>query len=240
MKKFALVTGASGGLGQAISLKLAAEGYSLYLHYNRNESGIKLLMDKLASFEGEFIPVKADLSKKTGYQILADNVFSLDAIVHNAGNSLYGLLEDIDEQEAEELIQIHVTSPLLLTKRLIPKLLQKKKGGIILISSIWGQTGAACEAAYSMVKGAQLSFTKALAKELGPSGIRVNAVAPGAISTPMMKGFTEEEISLLSEEIPMGRLGRPEEIADTVEFLLSDKAAYITGQVLAVNGGWHT
>jgi 3-oxoacyl-[acyl-carrier protein] reductase len=240
MKKFALVTGASGGLGQAISLKLAAEGYSLYLHYNRNESGIKLLMDKLASFEGEFIPVKADLSKKTGYQILADNVFSLDAIVHNAGNSLYGLLEDIDEQEAEELIQIHVTSPLLLTKRLIPKLLQKKKGGIILISSIWGQTGATCEAAYSMVKGAQLSFTKALAKELGPSGIRVNAVAPGAISTPMMKGFTEEEISLLSEEIPVGRLGRPEEIADSVEFLLSDKAAYITGQVLAVNGGWHT
>lgn len=226
-------------MGQAISLKLAAEGYSLYLHYNRNEAGIRSLLEKLTPFEGEFIPVKADLSSKEGYKQLADNVFALDAIIHNAGNSLYGLLEDIEEAAAEQLVQIHVTSPLMLTKRLLPKLLSKKSGGIVLISSIWGQAGAACEVAYSMVKGAQISFTKALAKELAPSGIRVNAVAPGAIATPMMEGFTEEEISVISEEIPAGRLGRPEEVADSVEFLLSDKSAYITGQVLAVNGGWH-
>lgn len=239
MKRFALITGASGGIGQAISLKLAAEGYSLYLHYNRNEAGIRSLLEKLAHLEGEFIPVKADLSSKEGYKQLANNIFSLDAIIHNAGNSLYGLLEDIEEAAAEELVQIHVTSPLLLTKRLLPKLLSKKSGGIVVISSIWGQEGAACEVAYSMVKGAQISFTKALAKELAPSGIRVNAVAPGAIATPMMKGFTEEEISMISDEIPAGRLGRPEEVADSVEFLLSEKSAYITGQVLAVNGGWH-
>jgi 3-oxoacyl-[acyl-carrier protein] reductase len=238
--KFALVTGASGGLGQAISLKLAAEGYSLYLHYHKNEEGIMSLLKKLQSYEGEYMPVHADLSSKTGYQELADHIFSLDAIVHNAGNSLYGLLEDLDTEEAEAVIQLHVTTPLLLTKRLIPKLLQKKSGGIVLISSIWGQTGAACETAYSMVKGAQISFAKALAKELGPSGIRVNAVAPGAIQTPMMNGFSEEDMELITEEIPIGRLGTPEEVANSVEFLLSEKAGYITGQVLAVNGGWHT
>ncbi|MEH7440886.1 SDR family oxidoreductase [Bacillus sp. JJ1122] len=240
MKKFALVTGASGGLGQAISLRLAEAGYSLYLHYNTNEKGIQSILDQLQHYPGEYIPVKADLASKTGYIDLARNVFSLDAIVHNAGNALYGLLEELDENEAEQLIQIHVTSPLLLTKMLIPKLVQKKSGGIVIVSSIWGQTGAACEVAYSMVKGAQISFAKALSKELAPSGIRVNAVAPGVISTPMLSDFTADEIDAIADEIPAGRLGVPREVAESVEFLLSEKSSYITGQVLAVNGGWHT
>jgi 3-oxoacyl-[acyl-carrier protein] reductase len=240
MKKFALVTGASGGIGQAISLKLAASGYSLYLHYHQNNSGMKELLDRLVHFEGEFIPVKADLSTKTGYLDLASAIFSIDAIVHNAGNAVYGLLSDLDETEAEKLIQIHVTSPLMLTKELIPKMVQKKAGSIVIVSSIWGQTGAACEVAYSMVKGAQISFAKALSKELAPSGIRVNAVAPGVISTPMLSGFSTEEIDYITAEIPAGRLGNPDEVADSIEFLLSDKSAYITGQVLAINGGWHT
>ncbi|MCM3666482.1 SDR family oxidoreductase [Mesobacillus subterraneus] len=240
MKKFALITGASGGLGQAIALKLAAAGYSLYLHYNQNETGIGNLMGKLHRFEGEFIPIKADLSSKSGYLELASNIFSLDAIVHNAGNSMYGLLEEIEESEAESLIQIHVTSPLLLTKKLIPKLRQKKSGSIVVVSSIWGQTGATCEVAYSMVKGAQIAFAKALSKELGGSGIRVNAVAPGAIHTPMISGFSPEEISAITEEIPAGRLGKPDEVADSIEFLLSEKSSYITGQVIGINGGWHT
>ena len=240
MKKFALVTGASGGLGQAISLKLAAAGYSLYLHYNQNEKGMTALLEQLRKFDGEFIPIKADLSTETGYLDLVVNIFSLDAIVHNAGNAVYGLLGDLDEKAAAELIQIHVTSPLLLTKRLIPKLIQKKSGSIVIVSSIWGQTGAACEVAYSMVKGAQISFAKALSKELAPSGIRVNAVAPGAIATPMVTNFSLEEMDSITEEIPVGRLGTPSEVADSVEFLLSQKASYITGQVLGINGGWHT
>lgn len=240
MKKFALVTGASGGLGQAISLRLAEAGYSLYLHYNTNVKGIQSILDQLQHYPGEYIPVKADLASKTGYNDLARNVFSLDAIVHNAGNAVYGLLEELEENEAEQLIQIHVTSPLLLTKMLIPKLVQKKNGGIVIVSSIWGQTGAACEVAYSMVKGAQISFAKALSKELAPSGIRVNAVAPGVISTPMLSDFTSDEIEAMADEIPAGRLGVPREVAESVEFLLSEKSSYITGQVLAVNGGWHT
>lgn len=240
MKKFALVTGASGGLGQAISLKLAEAGYSLYLHYNTNEEAIRELLQKLEQFDGEFHPIKADLSATTGYVDLASNIFSLDAIVHNAGNAVYGLLEDLEEEDAQKLIQIHVTTPLLLTKKLIPKLRKNNSGSVVIISSIWGQTGAACEVAYSMVKGAQISFAKALSKELAPSGIRVNAVAPGAIETAMLAGYSPDEIAAITEEIPAGRLGSPQDVAESVGFLLSDKSAYITGQVLAVNGGWHT
>lgn len=240
MKKFVLVTGASGGIGQAVALRLAECGYSLYLHYHQNEQGIHSLLENLKKYDGEFIPVKADLSTSVGYLDIAANIFSLDGIVHNAGKSIYGLLDELAEQEAKDLIQIHVTSPLLLTKKLLPKLVEKKEGSIVMVSSIWGETGAACEVAYSMVKGAQISFAKALSKELAPSGIRVNAVSPGAIKTPMLTEFSSEEIRSLTEEIPAGRLGTPKDVADSIEFLLSDRAAYITGHVLSVNGGWYT
>lgn len=240
MKRFALVTGASGAIGKAISIKLASEGYSLYLHYNQNEKGIEELLSEIGSFGGEYIPIKANLASKTGYLELANQIFSIDAIVHNAGNALYGLLEELEEEETEDLIQIHVTAPLLLTKKLLPKLRQKQNGNIVIVSSIWGQTGASYEVAYSTVKGAQLAFAKALSKELAPSNIRVNAVAPGAIQTPMVDGFSLEELEAIAAEVPSGRLGTPEEVANGVEFLLSEKSSYITGQVLAINGGWLT
>lgn len=240
MKKFVLITGASGGIGRAISLQLAKEGYSLYLHYHNNKDSINTLLTELSQYNGEYIPVCADLSTPDGYQQIVNNIFSLDAIIHNSGMSHYGLLVDLEKKEAEELIATHVTSPLMLTKELLPKLLTKKSGDIIVISSIWGQAGAACEVAYSMVKGAQISFVKALSKEVALSGIRVNGVAPGAIRTPMMTAFTEDDNAVLNEEIPMGRLGRPENVADVVSFLLSEKAAYITGQIISVNGGWYT
>lgn len=240
MKKFALVTGASGGIGRAISIKLAEEGYSLYLHYYKNKEAVNRLLNELSQFDGEYIPIRADLSVPDGYHQLVSNIFSIDAIIHNSGMSHYGLLVDLEQKTAEELITTHVTSPLLITKELLPKLLTKKSGNVVVISSIWGQTGAACEVAYSMVKGAQISFVKALSKEVALNGIRVNGVAPGAIRTPMMTTFTEEDIANLNEEIPMGQLGKPENIADVVSFLLSENAAYITGQILSVNGGWYT
>ncbi|CAM3706485.1 elongation factor P 5-aminopentanone reductase [Mesobacillus zeae] len=239
MKHFALITGASGGIGKCIATKLAEKGYSLYLHYNKNGKAVDGLLKELEKLGGEYIPVQADLASKDGYKVLASQVFDLDAIIHNAGHSVSGLLEDLDEDEAEKLIQVHVTSPLLLTKLLVPKLIRKKSGAIVTVSSIWGETGASCEIAYSMVKGAQISFVKALSKELAPSGIRVNAVAPGAVSTSMMAGFSLEELSQISEDIPLGRLGLPEEVADGVEFLLSNRASYITGHILSINGGWH-
>ncbi len=239
MKKYALITGASGGIGRAISLQLAEDGYSLYLHYHQNKEAMSNLLKELSQYEGDFIPIQADLSTSDGYKLLVRNIFSLDAIIHNSGMGHYGLLVDLPQEEAERLITTHVTSPLLITKELLPKLLSKKSGNVIVISSIWGQTGAACEVAYSTVKGAQLSFVKALSKEVALNGIRVNAVAPGAIQTPMMASFTEEDLTSISEEIPMGRLGEPENVADVVSFLLSKKAAYITGQIIPVNGGWY-
>ncbi|KIY20527.1 elongation factor P 5-aminopentanone reductase [Mesobacillus subterraneus] len=240
MKRFVLVTGASGAIGKAISIKLASSGYSLYLHYDRNQKEMDALLREIDSFGGEYIPIKANFVSKTGYLELVDQIFSIDAIVHNAGNALYGLLEDLEEEEAEALIRLHVTTPLLLTKKLVPKLRQKQNGNIVIVSSVWGQTGASYEVAYSTVKGAQLAFAKALSKELAPSKIRVNAVAPGAIQTPLMEKFSEEELDAIAAEIPSGRLGTPEEVANGVEFLLSEKSSYITGQVLAINGGWLT
>jgi 3-oxoacyl-[acyl-carrier protein] reductase len=128
----------------------------------------------------------------------------------------------------------------MLTKELLPKFLVKGSGNIVVITSIWGQTGAACEVAYSTAKGAQIAFVKALSKEVALNGIRVNAIAPGAVATPMMDGFTQEEVDQIAYEIPMGRLGQPDEIARSVAFLLSDESSYMTGQVLALNGGWYT
>ena len=238
--KYALITGASGGIGQAIACNLAAKGYQLYLHYNKDEQSIKGLMEKLHPYGGDYIPIQADLSVLGSHKKVISEIFSLDAIVHCGGNSQYGLLVDLQQEEAEALLNVHVLSPLMLTKELLPKFLVKGSGNIVVITSIWGQTGAACEVAYSTAKGAQIAFVKALSKEVALNGIRVNAIAPGAVATPMMDGFTQEEVDQIAYEIPMGRLGQPDEIARSVAFLLSDESSYMTGQVLALNGGWYT
>lgn len=240
VKKYVLITGASGGIGQAVALKLAGQGYNLYLHYNKNEESVKRLMDKLQSFHGEYMAIQADLSARDGYQQISSQIFSLDAIVHCSGNSHYGLFVDLELEEVEALMRIHVMNPIMLTKELLPKLISKKSGSIIVITSIWGQTGASCEVAYSAAKGAQISFVKALSKEMALSGVRVNAIAPGVIETPMMERFSSEDIEVLTDEIPMGRIGLPQEIADGVSFLMSKESSYITGQILSINGGWYT
>jgi len=240
LKKYVLLTGASGGIGKAVAFHLAAKGYHLYLHYNQNEQTIRELKNKLEPFGGEYIPIQADFASAYGYQSILPQIFSLDAIIHCGGKSHYGLLVDLNHNEAQEIFNIHVLNPLMLTKELLPKFLTKRSGNIIVITSIWGQTGAACEVAYSSAKGAQIAFVKALSKEVALNGIRVNAIAPGAVDTPMMEGFTSEELEQISFDIPMGRMAKPEEIAASVSFLLSDESSYITGQVLSVNGGWYT
>lgn len=239
-EKFVLITGASGGIGREISRRLAAEGWNLYLHYHQNEKGIMALAHELERFPGKIKLIQADLSRQDGHLAILEQISELDAIILNSGDSFFGLVTDMTDEEARRMITLHVTAPFLLTKGLVSKLINKRAGNIIAVTSIWGEIGASCEVLYSMVKGGQNTFVRALSKELAPSGIRVNAVSPGAIATPMLKSFDEQELEGLAEEIPMGRLGRPEEIAGVISFLLSEDAAYMTGQILSVNGGWST
>ncbi|WP_340373204.1 SDR family oxidoreductase [Peribacillus sp. FSL E2-0218] len=239
-KRFALITGASGGIGREIAIKLAEENYSLYLHYNSNEEAIMELIEELKHHQVELIPIQADLSKPDGYKVLAENIFALHAIVLNSGNSYYGLISDMDDKVVSEMVQLHVTSPFQLTKELLPKLMYQDRAAIVAVTSIWGQTGASCEVLYSMVKGGQNAFIKALSKEVSLNGIRVNAIAPGAISTSMLESFSADDLEIIKGDIPMGRMGSAKEVAEAVFYLLSDKASYITGQILGVNGGWYT
>ncbi|PJN87206.1 elongation factor P 5-aminopentanone reductase [Bacillus sp. mrc49] len=239
-KRFALITGASGGIGREIAIKLAEENYSLYLHYNSNEEAIMELIEELNPHQVELIPIQADLSTPDGYKVLAENIFALHAIVLNSGNSYYGLISDMDDKVVSEMVQLHVTSPFQLTKELLPKLMYQDRAAIVAVTSIWGQTGASCEVLYSMVKGGQNAFIKALSKEVSLNGIRVNAIAPGAISTSMLESFSADDLEIIKGDIPMGRMGSAKEVAEAVFYLLSDKASYITGQILGVNGGWYT
>jgi 3-oxoacyl-[acyl-carrier protein] reductase len=237
--KYALVTGASGGIGKAIARQLIEQGYGVYLHYFKNKESVQELANEL-KVDSIFL-VEADLSKPNGVRQLLNQVHHpIQALILNSGNTHFGLITDMDDTLVNEMVQLHCTSPFLLAKSLVSPMIRNKNGSILLITSVWGQVGASCEVLYSMLKGGQNTFVKALAKELAPSNIRVNGVAPGAINTSMLEYIHEEDKKELENEIPMGRIGEPEEVANVVTFLLSEKASYINGQIVSVNGAWHT
>ncbi len=239
--KTAIVTGGAGGIGSAIVSKLCAEGYSVAIAYNSSEEKALALSSALISAGNDAFPVHADVSDPAQAQALIDAARKLngriDLLVNNAGFSVRGCFDEISDAEWDRVIGVNLSGAFYCCRAAVPVMLRQKTGRIVNISSMWGQTGASCEVAYSAAKAGLIGLTKALAKELAPSGIRVNCVAPGAVETPMMAGFTSEELAALSEEIPLGKLGKPEQIAEAVAFLASDKASYITGQVLGVNGG---
>ncbi len=238
-KKYALVTGASGGIGNAVAKQLIEENYGVYLHYFQNKEGVDAILQLYS--DHEIYLVQSDLSKQTGVSdLLSQLEHPIDDLLLISGNSYFGLVTEMEESKVSEMVQLHITSPFLLARALLPSMISKKQGNIVLITSVWGVVGASCEVLYSMLKGGQNTFVKALAKEVAPSNIRVNAVAPGAINTKMLQDFDENELENLVVEIPTGRLGEPEEIAHAVTFLLSKKATYINGQILSVNGAWHT
>lgn len=240
-KKFALVLGASGEIGHAICRNFAKTGWSLYLHYANNKESIATLLIELNESypEQEFIVVQADMSNPNCIEIIAESVFTLQAIVFAQGHSLYKALEDTSLADIRLLFQVHMEHPMALLGKLNSKLRKQPSSSVIFVGSIWGDTGASYEVAYSAAKGAQHAFVRAYAKEVALQRIRVNAVAPGFIDTKMNAHIDEEARELILEEIPSGFFGTTQDIANTVEFLTSEKASYITGQIIRVNGGWY-
>ncbi|QKS71375.1 SDR family oxidoreductase [Paenalkalicoccus suaedae] len=239
--KWAFVSGATGGIGSACAEVLAKDGYHLILHYHQNSTKALKLKQKLTEtysvkcelFQADF--ADPDQVSKS----FASYDFNVNVFLHCAGVSKPTLFQHIKVQSFEEELAIAVTTPMLLLQHLTSNFLRDQKGSIILISSIWGEVGAAMEVSYSTAKAAQLGFVKSLAKELAPSNIRVNAVSPGAIDTEMLAIYDEADKESIKEEIPLGRLGLAHEVANVVSFLASDKASYMTGQVVSVNGGWN-
>lgn len=238
MKRFAVILGASGEIGECVAHELAASGWSLYLHWNSNSvEAIAEALEKNYPTQ-EFIAVHADFTQEDAANQFASNVYDASCIVVASGHALMKMLIDTEEEEMDRLWRVHVKNPVSAVKQISRYFHRHPISYVIFISSIWGEVGAALETVYSSVKGAQLAFVKAYAKEMAAAGTRVNAIAPGFIQTKMNQTLLEEDLDSLREEIPLG-LGSPQDVANAVGFLTSGKADYITGQTLRINGGWH-
>ena len=240
MEKVVVVTGGSRGIGESIVKELAISGYNVVLNYNKSEEKAIKIKQELAD-KGITIEIfKADVKKREQVKELIDFTISkfgtIDVLVNNAGISQIKLFTDITDEDWNNMIQTNLTSAFYTTQETLKYMISKKQGCIINISSIYGITGASCEVHYSAAKAGLDGMTKSLAKELGPSNIRVNSVAPGAIDTDMNAFLTQEEKEELNKEIPLERMGKPEEVASCVKWLIENE--YTTGQVISVNGGW--
>lgn len=231
----ALVTGGSRGIGRAVTEDLLKAGYEVCFTYNRSEEAAK----ELASLGAA--AVKADISTAEDCALVCRKALEvmghIDILVNNAGISAQKLFTDITDGEWAEMVAVNLTAPFLITRGLLPGMIARKRGRIINISSMWGVCGASCEVHYSAVKAGLIGMTKALAAEVAPSGITVNAIAPGVIDTDMFKVLGEETMELVKGDIPVGRVGRPGDISRAVLFLADEGASFITGQVIGVNGG---
>src|SRR5699024_9559390 len=221
-----LVIGASGDIGFAIAERLAEEGYQLILHYHTNRSGVEALREKV-SRESILAVMQADLCKENDIRMfLTQLVFPDDMIVYVSGRAHFGLFQHTSEEIMNDMLTLHVKATWLITKHLLPHMVQSQSGKIIFITSIRGDVGASNEVIYSSVKGAQNSFVKALAKEVAPSGISVNAISPGYVDTKMNSHLNEEEKHAILSDIPMNRAGSPTDVAHAVSFLLDHRSNY--------------
>lgn len=242
MKKTVLVTGASGGIGSEICRIFAENGFDVAAQYNSGEKEIGLLKKELEErFGCSFLKIKADLSSPNGAEKAAEAALSafkkIDVLVNNAGVSLQGVFQLVSEEDAKKVFSVNCESAMRLTQLILPEMIAQKHGKIVNISSMWGVEGGSCEVHYSASKAAIIGFTKALSKEVGPSGINVNCVAPGFIETKMTAVFGDEVKNEIAQEAALCRNGTPRDIAEPVFFLSSEKASFITGQVLVVDGG---
>ena len=237
MTKSVLITGASRGIGYTACIGFLKAGWKVFACAR----DIHLLTD-LSNENSSLYPVACDLKDPVQidhmFQMIKQQVDHLDAVINNAGIAHIGLIQDMSIDEWDELMHVNLRAPFMVIKSALPGMLKEHVGTIVNISSMWGTYGASCEAAYSASKGGLNALTKALAKELAPSGIRVNAIAAGAIDTTMNAFLSSEERKQLEDEIGLGRLGRPEEVADLILYLCSEKSSYLTGAVIPLDGGY--
>jgi 3-oxoacyl-[acyl-carrier protein] reductase len=241
MKGVALITGASGGIGGAIALKLARDGYAVAVHCYRNEQKAQAICEEIRAFGGVAEVFVCDITDADAVDFMVNEICRtlgcVTVLVNNAGIAQQKLFTDLSVDEWQRMMAIHVDGAFYTCRAVLPDMIRAHSGSIVNISSMWGQTGGSCEVHYSTAKAALIGLTKALAKEVGPAGIRVNCVAPGVIRTDMLAELSRETLNDLEEETPLCRLGTPNDVASAVSFLVSDGAGFITGQVLAPNGG---
>ena len=229
MKKV-LITGGTRGIGKAIALKFIKKGYRVCVTYSKDEESATKMREMGVE------TCKCDVRKESEIKSLFEKFGAVDILVNNAGVSLIKLTQDVTAEEWDDLFAVNVRGAFLCSREAIKGMISNQKGLIVNISSVWGEVGASCETAYSASKSALIGFTKALAKELAPSAIRVNCISPGVIDTKMNEHFSQDDLALIKEEIPVGRLGKSEEIATAVVFL--EENEYITGVDLPVGGGF--
>ena len=239
--KCALITGASGGIGSEIALRLAKDGFSIAACYFSDDEGISRLSERLSEVGAEFKIYKADVSDfqkmKEVFTDAAECFGGVSVLVNNAGMAQQKLFTDISQEEFDRITAVNFKGVFNCCQCAVPFMVNQKRGKIINISSMWGVYGASCETVYSATKAAVIGLTKALARELAPSNIQVNCVAPGAIDTKMNNNLTESEKADFAAEIPMGRFGTPREIAEVVSFLAGSGSDYVTAQVITADGG---
>ena len=235
-KKIAIVTGASRGIGRAIAKMLAENNYIVIANYNKSE---KEALDLQNEFNNIDI-FKADVSKREDVKKIVDFTLNkygkIDVLINNAGISKSQLFTDVTDSDWNKIIQNNLYSAFCVTQEVLPNMIHNKNGCIINMSSIWGLVGASCESIYSISKAGIDAMTKSLAKELGPSNIRVNSIAPGLIDTDMNKEYSKDDIDNIKQDIPLQKIGQPEDIAKCVKWLVEDE--FTTGQVIAIDGGW--
>lgn len=238
MKRTAFITGASRGIGRAIAIRFAKEGYDLILSCLHSIRQLEKLALQLECDYGiRCIAIRADMGNYEEVVRVFEQIKDLDVLINNAGISYVGLLSEMPQAKWHDVMRTNLDSCFYTSKLAIPLMLSKKQGHIINISSVWGNVGASMEVAYSASKGAVNSFTKALAKELAPSNIQVNAIACGLIDTDMNRHLSEEDMADLCAEIPADRIGSPDEVAELV-LQVAEAPAYLTGQVITIDGGW--
>lgn len=239
-----LITGASRGIGAAIAERFAAVGMKVVIHYRDSHEAANEVARTCMKHGAKVLTVSADVKSREQIMLMKEKLEQKemipDIIVNNAGIAHYGLLSDLSEEEWDSVMDVNLKGAFLCSQAFMKAMISQKYGRIINVSSIWGISGASCEVVYSTAKGGLNAFTKALAKELAPSGVTVNAVAPGAVETDMMSGFQSEERDAIASEIPAGRFAMPYEVASLVYFLALPESGYITGQIISPNGGWLT